>query len=442
MAIINVIGAGLAGVEAAWHLSKKGIDVRLFEMKPSKFSPAHHSDGFAELVCSNSLKAVNIDNASGLLKAEMKILGSICMEAAEYAKVPAGGALAVDRDKFSSYISEKINARPNITVYNDEVKSLDGLPESNAVIIATGPLTSDAFAYDIRRLTGNESLGFFDAAAPVITYDSIDKEKVYRAARYGKGTADYINCAMDKEQYLAFYDALINAETAEVKDFDDIRLYEGCMPVESMAKRGVDTLRFGPLKPVGLERPDGTTAYAVVQLRQDNEAGTLFNLVGFQTRLKFGEQKRVFGMIPGLENAEYVRYGVMHRNTYIKSPGVLDSSYRFIASEKTPIYFAGQITGVEGYMESASSGIVAGINAAREVSGDEKLVFPASTMHGALAAYVSGFQGKDFQPMGANFGIVTSDAPELSKKIRDKSLKKKIIADRALEVIAGISAGI
>ena len=440
MATVNVVGAGLAGCEASVALAKKGIDVRLFEMKPEKYSPAHHSDGFAELVCSNSLKAVNIDNASGLLKAEMKALGSLCIEAAEYSKVPAGGALAVDRDHFSKYITEKVRSYPNITVVNGEVKSLSELPPADAVIIATGPLTAESLAEDIKKLTGNESLSFFDAAAPVVYFESIDMEKAYKAARYGKGSADYINCAMDKEQYLAFYDALINAGTADVKDFDDIKLYEGCMPVESMAKRGVDTLRFGPLKPVGLERPDGSLAYAVVQLRQDNEEGTLYNIVGFQTRLKFGEQKRVFGMIPGLENAEYARFGVMHRNTYIKSPGVLDKHYRFIGSKETPVYFAGQITGVEGYMESASSGILAGIFASRELLGLEPVDFPVSTMVGALSNYVSGFSGKDFQPMGANFGIVTSDAPELKTKIKDKALKKKIIAERALEIVREISA--
>ena len=440
MATVNVVGAGLAGCEASVALAKKGIDVRLFEMKPEKYSPAHHSDGFAELVCSNSLKAVNIDNASGLLKAEMKALGSLCIEAAEYSKVPAGGALAVDRDHFSKYITEKVRSYPNITVVNGEVKSLSELPPADAVIIATGPLTAESLAEDIKKLTGNESLSFFDAAAPVVYFESIDMEKAYKAARYGKGSADYINCAMDKEQYLAFYDALINAGTADVKDFDDIKLYEGCMPVESMAKRGVDTLRFGPLKQVGLERPDGSLAYAVVQLRQDNEEGSLYNIVGFQTRLKFGEQKRVFGMIPGLENAEYARFGVMHRNTYIKSPGVLDKHYRFIGSKETPVYFAGQITGVEGYMESASSGILAGIFASRELLGLEPVDFPVSTMVGALSNYVSGFSGKDFQPMGANFGIVTSDAPELKTKIKDKALKKKIIAERALEIVREISA--
>ncbi len=439
MATVNVVGAGLAGCEASVALAKKGIDVRLFEMKPEKYSPAHHSDGFAELVCSNSLKAVNIDNASGLLKAEMKALGSLCIEAAEYSKVPAGGALAVDRDHFSKYITEKVRSYPNITVVNGEVKSLSELPPADAVIIATGPLTAESLAEDIKKLTGNESLSFFDAAAPVVYFESIDMEKAYKAARYGKGSADYINCAMDKEQYLAFYHALINAGTADVKDFDDIKLYEGCMPVESMAKRGVDTLRFGPLKPVGLERPDGSLAYAVVQLRQDNEEGTLYNIVGFQTRLKFGEQKRVFGMIPGHENAEYARFGVMHRNTYIKSPGVLDKHYRFIGSKETPVYFAGQITGVEGYMESASSGLLAGIFASREMLGLEPVDFPVSTMVGALSNYVSGFSGKDFQPMGANFGIVTSDAPELKTKIKDKALKKKIIAERALEIVREIS---
>lgn len=439
MATINIIGAGLAGSEACYQAAKRGIEVRLFERKPHTFSPAHHSEGFAELVCSNSLKAMNIDNASGLLKAEMKLLDSICIEAAEISRVPAGGALAVDREKFSAYITQKLTQLPNVTVVRKEIERIGDLPEADAVIIATGPLTAESLAAEIGRLTGVSSLSFFDAAAPVLFLDSIDQSKVFRAARYGKGSADYINCPMTKEQYLAFYDALTHAETAEVKEFDDIKLYEGCMPVENMAKRGVDTLRFGPLKPVGLELPDGGTAYAVVQLRQDNAEGTLYNMVGFQTRLKFGEQKRVFGMIPGLENAEFARYGVMHRNTYLRSPGVLDTSGRMLQSTGTPVYFAGQITGVEGYMESAASGIVAGINAAREVSGKSPVVFPADTMTGALMAYMAGFPGKDFQPMGANFGILQSRAPALSGKIRDKSLKKTIAAEWALQRMAEIS---
>lgn len=436
--IINVIGAGLAGCEAAWQIAKRGIKVRLYEMKPVKYSPAHCTDGLAELVCSNSFKAKNIDNGSGLLKEEMRRMCSLILEAADVSEVPAGGALAVDRNVFSEYITRTLSENPNIEIIREEVRKLSELPAADAIIIATGPLTSDALAEEISKISGLDSLSFYDAAAPVVMVDSIDKSRVFRAARYGKGSADYINCPMTKEEYLAFYDALIHAETADVEGFDDLKLYEGCMPVESMAKRGVDTLRFGPLKPVGLELPEGGTAYAVVQLRQDNTEGTLYNLVGFQTRLKFGEQKRVFGMIPGLENAEYARYGVMHRNTYIKAPGLLDATYKVIDS-KTPLFFAGQITGVEGYIESSSSGLVAGINAAKVVNGEPPVIFPQSTMTGALAHYASGYSGKDYQPMGANFGIVSSDAPELKKKVRDKSMRKMIAAQRALEIIKDIS---
>ncbi|MBE7065043.1 MAG: methylenetetrahydrofolate--tRNA-(uracil(54)-C(5))-methyltransferase (FADH(2)-oxidizing) TrmFO [Ruminococcaceae bacterium] len=435
---INVIGAGLAGCEAAWQIAKRGIKVRLYEMKPVKYSSAHSAEGLAELVCSNSFKAKNIDNGSGLLKEEMRRMGSLILEAADASAVPAGGALAVDRDVFSGIITKKLVENECVEIIRGEVKSITDLPEADALIIATGPLTSDSLAKEISEITGNDGLSFYDAAAPVVMFDSIDQSKVFRAARYGKGSADYINCPMTKEEYLAFYEALIHAETADVEGFDDLKLYEGCMPVESMAKRGVDTLRFGPLKPVGLELPAGGIAYAVVQLRQDNTEGTLYNLVGFQTRLKFGEQKRVFGMIPGLKNAEYARYGVMHRNTYIKSPGLLDETYRFIPSEKN-IYFAGQITGVEGYIESSSSGLVAGINAAMKVLGKAAVIFPQSTMIGALAHYASGYAGKDFQPMGANFGIVTSDAPELKKKIKDKSMRKMIAAQRALEITDELS---
>ena len=435
--IINVVGAGLAGCEAAWQIAKRGIKVRLFEMKPVKYSPAHCMEGLAELVCSNSFKAKNIDNGSGLLKEEMRKMDSLILEAADASAVPAGGALAVDRDVFSSFITKKLEGHTNIEIIRREVQYLSDLPDADAVIIATGPLTADSLAKEIANITGNDALSFYDAAAPVIMADSIDESRVFRAARYGKGSADYINCPMTKDEYLAFYEALINADTADVEGFDDLKLYEGCMPVESMAKRGVDTLRFGPLKPVGLELPEGGTAYAVVQLRQDNTEGTLYNIVGFQTRLKFGEQKRVFGMIPGLANAEYARYGVMHRNTYIKSPGLLDETYQMKDCDKL-IYFAGQITGVEGYIESSSSGLVAGINAAKAVLGEDKVVFPQSTMIGALAHYASGYTGKDFQPMGANFGIVNSDAPELKKKVKDKSMRKMIAAQRSLEIIEEI----
>ncbi len=434
MAKVCVIGAGLAGCEAAVKLADRGIDVSLFEMKPKKYSPAHKNPGFAELVCSNSLKAMSIENASGLLKEEMRVLGSVCVNAAYNSQVPAGQALAVDRDIFSRLITGKIASYPNITVVRDEVKSLSELPPCDGVIIATGPLTSEGLANDIGGITGKESLKFFDAAAPIVYAESIDSEKTFRAARYGKGTADYINCPMTRDEYNAFYDALISAETADVEEFDSIHLYEGCMPVEEMAKRGRDTLKFGPLKPVGLERPDGTRPYAVVQLRQDDKDGTIYNIVGFQTRLKFQEQRRVFGMIPGLENAEYARYGVMHRNTYIKSPGILNSGYRLLESNKPAIYFAGQITGVEGYMESASSGIIAGINCAREVLGEEQAVFPVSTVIGALANYAANYGGKDFQPMGANFGIVESPCI-VNMRIRDKAAKKRLIAENSLKTL-------
>lgn len=434
MAKVCVVGAGLAGCEAAVKLADRGIDVVLFEMKPVKYSPAHKNPGFAELVCSNSLKAMNIENASGLLKEEMRVLGSVCVDAALNSKVPAGQALAVDRDSFSKIITEKIGSYDNITVVREEVKSVSSLPDCDGVIIATGPLTEKSLAADIAEMTGKESLRFFDAAAPIVYSESINSEKTFRAARYGKGTADYINCPMTRDEYYAFYDALISAETADVEEFDSIHLYEGCMPVEEMAKRGRDTLKFGPLKPVGLSNPDGTRPYAVVQLRQDDAEGTLYNIVGFQTRLKFPEQRRVFGMIPGLENAEYARYGVMHRNTYIKSPGILGADYRLKASGRPAIYFAGQITGVEGYMESASSGIVAGINCAREVLGESKAVFPVSTVIGALANYAANYGGKDFQPMGANFGIVDS-ADVTKERIRDKTVKKRLIAENSLKTL-------
>ena len=435
MHTVCVIGAGLAGSEACVRLAESGINVILYEMKPGRFSPAHRSEGFAELVCSNSFKAVDIANASGLLKEEMRILGSVCVEAAYESRVPAGQALAVDRNLFSDFVTARVASYPNVTVVRKELRSLKDLPECDAIVIATGPLTSDDLAADIKELTGLDSLSFFDAAAPVVFADSIDPEKTFRAARYGKGTADYINCPMTKDEYYAFYEALISAETADVEDFDSLHLYEGCMPVESMAMRGRDTLKFGPLKPVGLKTPDGKTPYAVVQLRQDDEKGELFNIVGFQTRLKFPEQRRVFGMIPGLENAEYARYGVMHRNTYLKSPGILDATYELKDSRGLPpVFFAGQMTGVEGYMESACSGIVAGINAARKVSGLAPAVFPTSTVTGALANYVAFFPGKDFQPMGANFGIV--DASGLfEKKIRDKAEKKRRIAENALQTM-------
>lgn len=439
--MVRVVGAGLAGCEATWQLVTRGVPVMLYEMKPTRYSPAHQMEGLAELVCSNSLKAQNLENASGLLKEEMRRMGSLLMICADACAVPAGGALAVDRRLFSEMVTRKLCEHPLVTLVREEVPSLSSLPSEDPVIFATGPLTSDSLAQDIASWTGLPALHFFDAAAPIVSVDSLDESKVFRAARYGKGSADYINCPMNREQYLAFYDALIHGEGAEVHSFDEQHLYEGCMPVESMAKRGVDTLRFGPLKPVGLRHPvTGEEFYAVVQLRQDDEAGTMYNMVGFQTRLRFPEQARIFRMIPGLEQAEFLRYGVMHRNTYLQSPGFLDSCYRVIGTARS-VYFAGQITGVEGYMESASSGLIAGINSAREYLGMDPLVFPATTMMGALAHYVAHFTGKDFQPMGANFGILAPAplAPLPGRRKIDKKDKKRLAAEAALEAIDALT---
>ena len=426
---VKVIGAGLAGCEAALQLAKYGIEVKLYEMKPKKYSPAHHSAGFAELVCSNSLKADRIENACGLLKEEMRHFGSIMMQAADVSRVPAGGALAVDRDVFSEFITDKIKSNLLITVINEEVTEIN---PDEYTIIATGPLTSDRLSEAISKLTGGDELAFYDAAAPIVTEESIDKSKVFRAARYGRGTADYINCPMTKEEYTAFYNELINAETAKLKDFENGKVFEGCMPVEVMAKRGPQTLTFGPLKPVGLVNPKTgkDDAYAVVQLRQDNAQGSLYNLVGFQTNLKWGEQKRVFSMIPGLEAAEFVKYGVMHRNTFINSPRLLDKFY--CMREYNKVYFAGQITGVEGYVESASSGIMAGYNLACELTGRQKPEPSSKTAIGSLALYISNeANAKTFQPMNANFGIIDG----LEKRIRNKQERYRLIAERALEII-------
>ena len=423
---VNVIGAGLAGCEAAWQIANRGVKVNLYEMKPDKKTPAHKYDNFAELVCSNSLRADGITNAVGLLKEEMRLLNSLIMHCADETKVPAGGALAVDRYKFSDLITEKINSHPNINVLlSCEITKIpDGI-----TVIATGPLSSDAMCEEIQRITDStEYLHFFDAAAPIVSFDTIDMNIAYKAARYGKGGDDYINCPMTKEQYEEFYKELVNAETAEVKEFEN-NVFEGCMPVEVMAKRGHDTLLFGPLKPVGLPRPDGTLPYAVVQLRQDNSEGSMYNLVGFQTHLKFGEQKRVFGLIPGLENAEFLRYGVMHKNTYINSPKLLDNTYR-LKTDKN-IFFAGQITGVEGYVESASSGLVAGINAAMAALGKPPVVFDRATAHGALAHYVSDETVKNFQPMNVNFGIL----PSLEERIKAKKERYEKISKKALAII-------
>ncbi len=425
---VKVIGAGLAGCEAAWQLAKRGINVELCEMKPKKYSPAHKSESFAELVCSNSLKAERIENACGLLKEEMRLFGSLMMEAADVSRVPAGGALAVDRDIFSSYITDKIKSHPLIKISYGEVSEIN---TDEYTIIATGPLTSDAMAKEVSRLTGGDELYFYDAAAPVVTAESIDTEKVFRAARYGKGGADYINCPMTKDEYDAFYRELVNAETAELHEFENSKVFEGCMPVEVMAKRGEQTLTFGPLKPVGLVDPrtGKDDAYAVVQLRQDNREGTLYNLVGFQTNLKFGEQKRVFSMIPGLENAEFARYGVMHRNTYINSPCLLDKYYRMIKYPK--VFFAGQITGVEGYVESASSGILAGYNAASLLKDENMFEPDAMTCIGALPIYISSGDASNFQPMNANFGIIEG----LNERVRSKQERYGKIALRALDIL-------
>lgn len=418
---VKVIGAGLAGCEAAWHLASEGFQVELYEMKPKKYSPAHHYEGFAELVCSNSLKAARVESAAGMLKEEMRILGSITMEAAAATAVDAGGALAVNRTDFSDYITEKIRSNPNITVIEEEVTEF---PESNT-IIATGPLTSDSFAEVIYSKLG-KALSFYDAAAPIITAESIDMSKAFFATRYDKGEADYINCPFTREEYEAFYNELINAETAPLKEFEDLTVYEGCMPVEVLAKRGIESVRYGCMKPVGLTDPrTDKRPYAVVQLRKENNEGTLYNIVGFQTNLKFGEQKRVFRMITGLENAEFMRYGVMHRNTFLDSPRLLERSFKLRDSDN--VYFAGQITGVEGYTESAASGIIAAINLSRALRGKAPLLLPETTMTGALSGHIC-TETKNFQPMGANMGIL----PEIGQRIKDKQAKYAVIAERGL----------
>lgn len=425
---IKIIGAGLAGCEAAWQLAERGIKVTLFEMKPKKFSPAHKSGDFAELVCSNSLRADGIYNAVGLLKEEMRRMSSLIMECADKTRVPAGGALAVDRGGFSAAVTERICAHPNIEVVHEEVLTID---KDEYTIIAAGPLASEGLSEEIRRFTGDKSLHFFDAAAPIVAYDSIDMNRAFRAARYGKGGDDYINCPMTREEYERFYRALITAEAAPGHDgVEDPKVFEGCMPIEVMAARGADTMRFGPLKPVGLIDPhDGSRPYAVVQLRQDNAAASMYNIVGFQTHLKFGEQKRVFGMIPGLENAEFVRYGVMHRNTYINSPELLTERYNLISCPK--LYFAGQITGVEGYIESAASGMMAGIYAAAELCGVQCEPLDRKTALGALAGYISNRGITDFQPMNVNFGIFE----ELGARIKDKREKAERYAERSFKEI-------
>lgn len=422
----RVIGAGLAGVEAAWQIANKGCKVSLYEMKPIKKSEAHKSDFFCELVCSNSLKASRIESAAGLLKEEMARLGSLTVPVARKSSVPAGGALAVDRDIFSSCVTEKIKSHPNIEVINEVVENLE-LDGDTVTVVATGPLTDGKLAESISEITG-EYLSFYDAAAPIVTADSVDMTKAFGASRYERGgDDDYINCPFNKSEYENFIEELVNADGAVVHDFD---VYEGCMPIEKLAKRGLDAPRFGPMKPVGLVDPNtGHRPWACVQLRRENSKGTMFNLVGFQTNLKFGEQKRVFSMIPGLENAQFVRYGVMHRNSFLNSPKLLNADFSF--REKDNLFFAGQITGVEGYMESASSGIIAGINAVRKAEGKTSFILPDITMIGALCDYISDESVKNFQPMGANFGVL----PAIEPKIRDKKERYAALSNRSLAYI-------
>ena len=428
---VHVIGAGLAGCEAVNQLTRHGIPVILHEMRPVKSDEAHKTAYFAELVCSNSLRAGNIENAVGLLKEEMRRLGSLIMQKADEHQVPAGGALAVDRDGFAAAVTEAVKANPLVTVIHEEVTDLESL--EGTVIVASGPLTSDALFADIKKLLQADYLHFFDAAAPIVTADSLDYDKVYRASRYDKGGADYLNCPFyTKEEYVAFWEALCNAESAPVKDFEH-DVFEACMPIEEMAARGEDTMRFGPLKPVGLIDPrNGKEAYAVVQLRQDNAAASLYNLVGFQTHLKWPEQRRVFGMIPGLENAEFVRFGVMHKNTYLNSPQLLDKHFNLRSNKR--FYFAGQMTGVEGYVESAASGLMAGLAAARAVLELPEVEFPDVTAHGSLANYISNPAIENFQPMNINFGLI----PPLTVRIRKKKEKNAQIAARALEALDGV----
>ena len=429
METVSVLGAGLAGSECAWQLAKRGVKVRLIEMKPEKFTPAHKSAGFAELVCSNSLRSDELTNAVGLLKAEMRRMGSLIMESADANRVAAGGALAVDREGFSEYITRALKAHENIELVTAEA---DAIPEGE-VVIATGPLSSDAIADEIAKLCPDSDLHFYDAVAPIVTLESVDMDNAFFASRYDKGTADYVNCPMTKDEYLAFIAELVSAKEAEVHGFDDAGVFEGCMPVEVMARRGVDTLRYGPLKPVGLIDPrTGRENYAVVQLRQDNADGTIYNMVGFQTHLTWGEQKRVFSMIPALKNAEFVRYGVMHRNTYLNSPKLLDQYYRLKSEPR--ISFAGQMTGVEGYVESAASGMLVGIETAARVLSLPPVDFPQETAIGALGLYISGGSVGDFQPMNINFGIISP----LGRKVKGKRNKNAAISERSLGVIDGL----
>lgn len=422
---IEIIGAGLAGSEAAWQAAKRGLKVLLYEMRPTKMTPAHHTGDFAELVCSNSLRSNALENAVGLLKEEMRRLDSLIMRCADENRVPAGGALAVDRVNFSRQITEIISNHPNIQIVRQEIKKISG---DKPIIIATGPLTSGALAESIQELLGENYFYFYDAAAPILTKESLDNSKVFRASRYGKGDDDYLNCPMNEEEYNIFWKELINAEGHEEKEFEKGMFFEGCMPVEVMAKRGRDTLLYGPLKPVGLTDPKtGRRPHAVVQLRQDNREGTLFNIVGFQTHLKWSEQKRVFSLIPGLEKAEFVRFGVMHKNTFINSPRALKPTLQLQNREN--VFFAGQITGVEGYIESAAMGLVAGINSTRRVMGQESLIFPPVTAHGALCHYITTANPDHFQPMNVTFGLL----PSLSERVKDKKLRNQRISQIALE---------
>ncbi len=423
---INIIGGGLAGCEAAYQISKRGINVRLYEMKPTKYSPAHSNSDLAEIVCSNSFKSNLLTNACGLLKEELRMLDSLLIKIADETSVPAGQALAVDREEFSRKVTEYIENLDNVEIIKEEVTEI---PDDAITIIATGPLTSDVLFEKISKLVGNNELHFYDAAAPIIEKSSVDMNIAFIGDRYGKGDADYINLPMNKEEYENFWNELVNAEVVELHSFEKREIFEGCMPVEVMAKRGIDTLRYGPLKPVGFDDPrTGRRPYALVQLRQDNSVGSLYNMVGFQTNLKFGEQKRVFSMIPGLQNAEFVKYGVMHRNTYINSTQILNNVYQM--KDNANVFFAGQITGVEGYVESIASGLLAGINAVRYMKNKGKIVFPVETMIGALTDYIS-TPNEKFQPMNANFGIL----PKLPEKIRDKQERYKKLSDRAINIM-------
>ncbi|WP_171300712.1 methylenetetrahydrofolate--tRNA-(uracil(54)-C(5))-methyltransferase (FADH(2)-oxidizing) TrmFO [Enterococcus cecorum] len=424
MVYVNVIGAGLAGSEAAWQIANAGVAVHLYEMRPTKKTPAHHTNQFAELVCSNSLRGNSLQNAVGVLKEEMRRMNSVIIHSADETSVPAGGALAVDRDTFSATVTEKLRNHPLITVYEEE---LTAFPEG-ITVVATGPLTSEGLAKTIKEFNGSDGFYFYDAAAPIIEKSSINFDKVYLKSRYDKGEAAYLNCPMTKEEFEVFHKELVNAEVAPLKEFEKEKYFEGCMPIEVMAARGEKTMLFGPMKPVGLEDPKtGKRPYAVIQLRQDNAAASLYNIVGFQTHLKWGEQKRVFQMIPGLENAEFVRYGVMHRNSFMNSPELLEPTYQ--SRKDSRIFFAGQMTGVEGYVESAASGLIAGINAARLAKDEELVVFPRETAMGSMAYYITHAEGKHFQPMNANFGLF----PELPERIRDKKVRYETLANRALE---------